>query len=239
METVETFLPQTPKTTAPLTNSSVDQLFGNLIVEYQRLVMIADLHKQAGLRVADLNNTSLQPCTNSTTKRIDTIDTLARLMMDKKLVEFDEMVNAIALETTCCDDDNTEAQNPSKKLCFLPDAIGAVCNVDPLDKYYDDCHNLDNFGDIEQNVECFDTSFELNDAPIPDLCQNHEHDTDPNYKYEPVPRHTTSRSLFFQTLSPQVTAGDGEEQFNSLEIMERSKYDREALRINRMHSVEL
>ena len=122
----------------------------------------------------------------------------------------------------------------SVKLCY------AVCNVDPLDNY-DDCHNLDNYDDseIEQNFECYDTPFELNDAPIPDLCQNHEHDTDPNYKYEPVPRHTTSRSLFFQTLSPQVAAGDGEDQFNSLAIMERSKYDREALRINRMLSIEL
>ena len=78
----------------------------------------------------------------------------------------------------------------SVKLCY------AVCNVDPLDNY-DDCHNLDNYDDseIEQNFECYDTPFELNDAPIPDLCQNHEHGTDPNnYKYEPVPRHTTSRT---------------------------------------------
>tara|TARA_B100000767_G_scaffold137263_1_gene129952 strand:+ start:263 stop:1015 length:753 start_codon:yes stop_codon:yes gene_type:complete len=238
METVETVLTHTPKTTTSLTNSSVDQLFGNLFVQYERLVMIADLHKQAGLRVADLNNTSLQPCTNSATRSIDTIDTLARLMMDKKLVEFDEMVNAIALETTGCDDDNPEAQNP-KKRCLLPDAIGAVCNVDHLGTN-DDCHDLYDYDDaeIEQNVESYDT-FELIDAPIPDLCQNHEHDTDPNYKYEPVPRHTTSRSLFFQTLSPQVAAGDGEDQFNSLAIMERSKYDREALRINRMLSIEL
>ena len=72
-EEFDDFVPQTP---TPLTNSYVGELFGKLFVEFERIEMIANLHKQAGLRVAYLNKTSLQSRTNSATK---SIDTLARL----------------------------------------------------------------------------------------------------------------------------------------------------------------